>query len=695
MKDKFTQNDNQEEVIDQALRSLSEKIDADAVFKSELEQRLVTVHQARSSSSMSFFRQALPMLGWAMGLVVLALFLNWVIRGIVPTPPVPAAEITISPTIETTVTPSSIDEASTPVGKDGYDWRDTKLYLEQPLPQSPVKANIYLKKFAEQATREDVLALAQRFEIDGEIQEVPGDIPGETNYRISDGKERLEVRPDHSFKYHSNFGEQLYLDNLFEGQARIIADNFLKKHGFDFEYKLESSPDMQGTQFFILPLTPDGYEMRFDYMQPVRYQIFMDNTGENIIFTGDPIEYESVGTFGIITVEDALQKILDPNPQTGLMEMIRGQGGGGGGGVGFYKLNLSGTPVPFPTPTPQPEVNQGSSSYIVKEGDTLIAIAQAHGITVNELMQANGITDPMIFVGQKLIISDGQVTYGQGISLPEDQVTLLEIGQRLEGERGIFQVNIYQTSQRIWYGFFETSIEKSNIPYMILEGADLENLQQYNNLPINIWGTVDRLDQYGKPIIKVERYEIPFPDLKFQILEGTQKLIKIQGKEVLTFTTSDGTTYVQIGSSMYPLDRNSLFNNEGNKMIVEALIVPDEIFEGYPTMRMYSASYAVDPVSGQANELTITADQFNTYEDPPSITEIYVPPTATIEKVDLVYYVRYPPYALVDPNAGPQYLQPAWRFYGHYSNGDEFEILVQALKQEFLLPELVPYTPPG
>src|SRR5688572_14492489 len=423
-------------------------------------------------------------------------------------------------------------------------------------------------------------------------------------------------------------------------------------------------------------------------------------------------------------------------------------GGGGGGGTGFYKLNLSGTPVPFPTP--QPELSQGSVEYIIKEGDTVLAIAQAHGITpekivqanswlseehaltpgkaliipaaqlnsqsrkyvvtendtlasialnvgitVDELMQANGITDNIVFTGQMLIIPRGQVTYSQGITLPEEHLTQLEIGQRLEGERGIFQVNIYQTTQRIWYGFFETSIEKSNLPYMILESTDLQNLHKYNNLPINIWGTIDRLDEVGRPIVTVDRYEIPFPDLKIQVLEGTQKVVEIQGKQVLTFTANNGTTYVQIGASVYPLDHNSLFGNEGDQLIVEALIVPDETFEGYPAVRIYGITYAVDPVSGQADELTITADQFNTYEEPPTPTEVYVPPSATIEKVELVYYIPDPRHTPSDPSAGPKYLQPAWRFYGHYGNGDEFEFLVQALKQEYLLPELVPYTPPG
>jgi len=135
--------------------------------------------------------------------------------------------------------------------------------------------------------------------------------------------------------------------------------------------------------------------------------------------------------------------------------------------------------------------------------------------------------------------------------------------------------------------------------------------------------------------------------------------------------------------------------SEGDQLIVEALSVPDETFEGYPTIRIFGITYAVDPISGQENEMTITADQFNTYEEPPTSTEVYVPPSATIEKVELVYYIPDPRYTSPDPNADSQYIQPTWRFYGHYSNGDEFEILVQALEQEYLLPELAPYTPPG
>ena len=59
------------------------------------------------------------------------------------------------------------------------------------------------------------------------------------------------------------------------------------------------------------------------------------------------------------------------------------------------------TLIPIPTPTPVPT----SAIYYVDKGDTLKAIAEEFGITVEELIETNQIEDPnAIRVGQKLII---------------------------------------------------------------------------------------------------------------------------------------------------------------------------------------------------------------------------------------------------------------------------------------------------
>ena len=89
------------------------------------------------------------------------------------------------------------------------------------------------------------------------------------------------------------------------------------------------------------------------------------------------------------------------------------------------------------------------------------------------------------------------------------------------------------------------------------------------------------------------------------------------------------------------------------------------------------------------------AAQINTYDEPVITTDTYTPPALIIEKVELMYYITNPHWQAGGLSGSQPYIQPAWRFYGHYENGDEFEVIVQALKEEYLLPELAPFTPPG
>ena len=64
---------------------------------------------------------------------------------------------------------------------------------------------------------------------------------------------------------------------------------------------------------------------------------------------------------------------------------------------------LAPTPTPTPAPTPAPPPPQ--TTYVVQSGDTLAAIAQRFGTTVEALQSANGISDPdEIRVGQVLVI---------------------------------------------------------------------------------------------------------------------------------------------------------------------------------------------------------------------------------------------------------------------------------------------------
>jgi len=63
----------------------------------------------------------------------------------------------------------------------------------------------------------------------------------------------------------------------------------------------------------------------------------------------------------------------------------------------------------------------------------------------------------------------------------------------------------------------------------------------------------------------------------------------------------------------------------------------------------------------------------------------------------LVYYASNPNYQQFNPGATERapYMQPAWHFHGYYESGQEINIIVQALKQEFLLPNSEPILGPG
>lgn len=64
------------------------------------------------------------------------------------------------------------------------------------------------------------------------------------------------------------------------------------------------------------------------------------------------------------------------------------------------------TPVPAtPSATPTPTVTPTPIIYTLKKGDTLLAVARLYGVTVRDLQDANGITDPRrLHIGQEIII---------------------------------------------------------------------------------------------------------------------------------------------------------------------------------------------------------------------------------------------------------------------------------------------------
>ena len=411
-------------------------------------------------------------------------------------------------------------------------------------------------------------------------------------------------------------------------------------------------------------------------------------------------------------------------------------GGGGGGGLGFYQLNLSGTPIPFPTSTAQTVNNPGSIEYTVKEGDTIFAIAESysvtpdeifqandwlsqegalipgktliipgvksdstvgqyivqendtlaaialnHGVTVEELVQANGLPDPdHVFLGQVLIIP--------GLETSTEQ--------RVENMRGFLSISIHKSADDSQITSYLVAVpDPTSQTFYELEGSNLSELDPYQGHPIVVSGTVRK--QAFIPTLSMESYQIPFPDLQFQILNGTQQVQEIDSQPVILFTTETGQTYVEFMASTGQLNL-SIIGREGDPIHEEVLIVPDETFGSYPVIRVYSAGMAISPKDSQPMELPLTANQIRVYDDAanPEVPDT-TPLSLTIDSIELEYFVNNPYYQVNDPNYERRstYIQPVWHFQGHYENGDGFDMMVQALKRDFLSPQLSPGITPG
>jgi hypothetical protein len=259
----------------------------------------------------------------------------------------------------------------------------------------------------------------------------------------------------------------------------------------------------------------------------------------------------------------------------------------------------------------------------------------------------------------------------------------------LDGERGVVQVQLYEKPdgrQRTQYTF---TSEKDQYFNYELRGDALEPLQKAANHPVQLWGNVS-FDEAGKAFLDVEKFEILYPDLKFQILRGTQETKEIDGIQVSFFTTG-GTTYAELAlNGGYPHEGYSDVSGDAT---VEALQVPDETYAGYPAIRVYNLMpTTINPETGRPYELAPIADTLEVLPDPFGNADEYTPPDITIETVELLYVANdfYESDAITESSPSTHYIEPAWRFHGHDANGNEVDIMIQALEQEYLLPETLP-----
>jgi uncharacterized protein YkwD len=132
-------------------------------------------------------------------------------------------------------------------------------------------------------------------------------------------------------------------------------------------------------------------------------------------------------TMGVgMTSEEAVENWTGDDPHLNTMISSNLQDIGAGvavsGDIYYYVidcgLSTGGTPVPFskprssnpviPTRVPNTPNADGSVTYIIKSGDTILGIALANGLTLDELLALNGLTaKSVIYPNQTIIIRAG------------------------------------------------------------------------------------------------------------------------------------------------------------------------------------------------------------------------------------------------------------------------------------------------
>lgn len=258
-----------------------------------------------------------------------------------------------------------------------------------------------------------------------------------------------------------------------------------------------------------------------------------------------------------------------------------------------------------------------------------------------------------------------------------------QLGTRLEGESGILSMDIRQYADgkqvREAFWWMEPNPKFPDGLSLQLSG-NLQGLEAYNQFPIRIWGTIE--DNTQQPYrFNVERYVLTYPGLQPQTWVGTEQTATVAGKQVILFTDQAGNQFVL--KSSIDFDPDNLMGAPGDEITISGFVYPDSDFGGYAVIREVSARVN-SAKSGASSSQVPQGD--NPFEIPviPEAGVLEGSNVATVENIELVYYTEDLYFIQSQTENPPFYIQPVWRFSGHYENGETFEIMVQALTEQYL-----------
>ncbi len=288
-------------------------------------------------------------------------------------------------------------------------------------------------------------------------------------------------------------------------------------------------------------------------------------------------------------------------------------------------------------------------------------------------------------LGQGTPISGGG--YAPPIRPPTPPLTA---GQHAEGLEGWLQAYYLESADGKTRTLEATLVEKPLLGQSYwqikLTGKGLDGIAQYDRLHVRVWGRY--VTDGDEPTIQVERYEKAYPDERIQAWLGKEEITTVQGRKVAIFQSREGQRYILALSLRDPrsldyMRQPSDLPGGGQQMLIEG-VVRGETFGSYPV---------IEEISAHSDATVRAMTDLNSYqlEIRPQVIRSQRPPIpgkAYIEHVDLIYY------AIANPMMGFSYkpmpdlsmriVQPLWKFTGHTQDGASFEILVQAVSDQYV-----------
>lgn len=257
------------------------------------------------------------------------------------------------------------------------------------------------------------------------------------------------------------------------------------------------------------------------------------------------------------------------------------------------------------------------------------------------------------------------------VTLTSTPEIIYQPGMLIDGVEGPFYLALERyangsESKRMF--FYPTQQESLPEVYEVrLNGGELDGIDQFHTLPIRLWGTVIEFKE-NIFTLDVSRYEAVYPGLDVQAWLGTWELVELGGKNVIRFQDQQGQQYLLASSLLY--EQTEFAGFPGDLVILEGLQIPGNMYEGLPVIEERSG-IMVEIGQTSLEGYQLVSKEINVIEN-----QQLVGGRLTIDNIELVYLASDLRFGPLEPGQPPMYIQPGWRFSGHYDDGRKVVILI-------------------